>query len=150
MGVTFAFLQAFRHFCQLPWSKCIESCLAVTSPSSLGIYGYIPSKPMDSYVSNLPEYSLTRSSSTKAVSPVLQPFSLLSGTWDSWKLVFLVEAEGKVASVSQSFPCPVSPSPLSHLVVGSQLPWRSFCHLLTEVLLFAFDTLPQTYFFWFS
>lgn len=50
MGVTFAFLQAFRHFCQLPWSKCIESCLAVTSPSSLGIYGYIPSKPMDSCV----------------------------------------------------------------------------------------------------
>lgn len=59
-------------------SKIAKSSLMMTSTRSLCTYGYIPSRPMDLYLSSFLKCSLTRLSSTKGKFSFLQivPWSL--------------------------------------------------------------------------
>lgn len=62
-------------------SKIAKSSLMMTSTRSLRTYGYIPSRPMDLYLSSFLKCSLTRLSSTKGKFSFLQivPWSLGPG-----------------------------------------------------------------------
>jgi len=81
---TLAFLQSSDTSPVLQdLSKMVERGSAMTSASSLSTRGHIPLGPMDLWVSSLLKWSLTRSSSTKGRSSILQAFSLTPRSWDS-------------------------------------------------------------------
>lgn len=71
-------------------SEIIESCLAMTPASSHSTHGCSPLGPMDLQMSSLFKCSLTWSFSTKSESLLLHTSPRVSGTWVSWKLVFLL------------------------------------------------------------
>lgn len=92
----------------------LQSGFTIIFTSSLGISGCIPAGPTELQISSLLLYSLTWSSSTKSSSFLPWPFSLASGTWDSWRLVLLVRTEvKKVFSTSVFSLYQVTTSPLS-------------------------------------
>jgi len=79
----------------------VTSQRQLPAPSALGC---VPPGPMDLYTSILFKQSMTWSSSTKGTSSLLQPFLLVSGIWNSWRLVLVVKTEAKKTF---SISCPV-------------------------------------------
>lgn len=103
-AVTFAFLQSYGTSPSCHYGTMfIESGLTMTSSRFLNTHGSIPSGPMDFFLSRLLACSLTWSSSTKDTYSLLQPFPLVSGTWDSWKLVLLTKTHPKKSFSISSF-----------------------------------------------
>lgn len=74
--------------------------------------------------------SLTESTFSKATSSLLQPFSLDSGTWDSWKPVLLLKTVARKEFSTSAFP-------VSHVMrsttVFSNVPMFSLDFLLSPV-----------------
>lgn len=102
IGVTFAFVQSLGTSPNNK-AKIIESGLTITSASSLSTCGFISSGHMDFWMYSLCKYSLTRSFSSTGTSSLLQPLSLVSGTWDSWKPLLLVKTEAKKAFSTSAY-----------------------------------------------
>ena len=99
---TIYFLPVFKHLSQSPWLfEDHEETLQWHQPGYT--HGCIPSGPMDLCVSSLLMCSLNWSSSTSGMPSLLQTFSLVSRTWDSWRLVLLLKSEVKKAFRTSAF-----------------------------------------------
>lgn len=91
------------------------------------------------------KYFTCWSSSTKVASSLLQPFYLVSGTYNSWVVVLPGKTEAKEHPSPQPFPNPVQPGHPSYSTLGPHSP-KSSLIVLMEGFLIVFNTSGQIQF----